>query len=120
MTSKNDLYIVLEVGRTASVNDIKRAERRDPERGHDVEYPISISFDESIRGRRARISALRKAECEACSGSGRATGTRETACEGCSGTGKTARTKGHLQFAVTCGDCGGSGRSFTSCRDCGG
>src|SRR5712671_691824 len=34
MTSKDDLYIILEVGRTASVNDIKRAFRRLARRYH--------------------------------------------------------------------------------------
>src|SRR5438067_5659360 len=37
-----------------------RVERRDPERGQDLEYPTSISFDESIQGRHARISVVRK------------------------------------------------------------
>jgi molecular chaperone DnaJ len=98
----------------------KRAERRDPTRGPDLEYQISISFDESIRGRQARVSVLRKHECETCGGSGQAAGTYEKACEGCAGTGKTKRAKGHLQFAVTCGDCGGSGRSITACLQCSG
>src|SRR5207253_3657379 len=98
----------------------KRAERRDPERGPDLEYQMSISFEEAIAGRRARINVLRKSECSTCSGSGQAPGTRETVCDGCSGTGKTTRAKGHLQFAVTCGDCGGSGRSITACPGCGG
>jgi molecular chaperone DnaJ len=97
----------------------KRAERRDPDRGQDLEYQISISFNESIRGRRARINVLRKHLCATCNGSGQAPGTRETACEGCEGSGKTTRSKGHLQFAVTCGDCGGSGRAITGCRECG-
>src|SRR5438105_2487046 len=34
MTSKDDLYIILEVGRTASVNDIKRAFRKLARRYH--------------------------------------------------------------------------------------
>src|SRR5439155_17087607 len=34
MTSKDDLYVILEVGRTASVNDIKRAFRKLARRYH--------------------------------------------------------------------------------------
>ena len=98
----------------------KRAERREPERGQDLEYQISIGFDESISGRHAGISVLRMDACRNCNGVGQAPGSRENACVGCGGTGKTTRTKGHLQFAVACGDCGGSGRSITLCRDCGG
>jgi molecular chaperone DnaJ len=98
----------------------RRAERRDPERGQDLEYQFSISFDESIHGRRASISVQRKQVCGTCNGIGQAPGSRESICKGCGGTGKTTRAKGHLQFAVTCGDCGGSGRSITPCPDCGG
>ena len=97
-----------------------RVERRDPEQGQDLEYPISISFDESIQGRHARITILRQHPCGACNGFGRDAGSRETTCAPCAGTGKTTRTKGHLQFAVTCAECGGSGRSVIPCRDCGG
>jgi molecular chaperone DnaJ len=91
---------------------------RTPERGQDVEYPISISFDESIRGVKARITIARKGSCATCDGTGQASGSRETVCAPCGGSGKTTRVKGHLQFAVTCGDCGGSGRAFTACPDC--
>jgi molecular chaperone DnaJ len=97
-----------------------RPERRDPDRGQDLEYQISISFDESIRGRTQRISLLRKRGCGSCSGTGQVPGSRDRACSGCNGGGRTTRTKGHLQFAVTCPDCGGSGRVITLCGDCGG
>jgi molecular chaperone DnaJ len=97
-----------------------RASRRQPEPGHDLEYPVSISFEESLRGRRATISLRRKNGCDVCGGSGQARGTREAVCPGCAGSGKAIRTKGHLQFAVTCSDCGGSGRYITPCTDCGG
>jgi len=98
----------------------RRPERRDPQRGQDLEHPISISFEESIRGRTARVSVARMDACGTCNGTGQAPGSRESVCPECLGIGKTTRTKGHLQFAVTCGDCGGTGRSVTPCRDCGG
>ncbi len=197
MTSKEDFYVILEVGRTASVNDIKRAfrrlarrfhpdvnpgdrlaedhfkriteayeilsdplkrqfydvngfytegilefdfarqdrsqfsdifsqffarqaMRRDPEHGQDLEYPISISFDDSIRGLTARISVLRQFVCGACTGGGQAKATRESLCRICGGAGKTTKSKGHLQFSVTCGECGGSGRSVAFCHACNG
>src|SRR5262245_17104061 len=210
MTSKDDLYIILEIGRTASVNDIKRAfrrlarkyhpdinpgdgraeerfkriteaydilsdpqkrqfydlngfytdgvleqnasesgwfsfqgfnfnhtgqsdfgelfgqvfgrrtQQREPERGQDLEYQVSISFDESLRGRDARISLQRKQPCGICSGIGRQPESRKRVCAPCGGSGKITRSKGHLQFAVTCSDCGGSGRSITPCHLCGG
>src|SRR3954469_5359179 len=57
-----------------------RASRRRPEPGQDLEYPISISFEESLRGRRTVISLRRKHRCETCHGSGQAPGTRESVC----------------------------------------
>ena len=98
----------------------RTAARREPERGQDLEYQISISFDESLRGVKTRIEVIRRRSCEPCRGSGRASDSRDAACVSCGGTGKTTRAKGHLQFAVTCGECGGVGRSFTACPDCGG
>src|SRR5215510_2778229 len=95
-----------------------RSQRRDPQRGQDVEYPISITFGESITGRKARINIVRMDACGTCNGTGQRPGSRESACDGCSGIGKTMRTKGHLQFAVTCGDCGGTGRSIIPCGNC--
>jgi molecular chaperone DnaJ len=96
----------------------RRAERREPERGQDIEHSVSIGFEESLKGRQTRLNLLRFASCERCNGSGQALGTYEAACVACAGTGKTTRAKGHLQFSVTCADCGGSGRSFRRCEAC--
>src|SRR5262245_6222988 len=84
-----------------------RPERRDPERGQDLEYPTSISFAEALSGRVVRINLARMEACESCRGTGQLLGSRESPCIGCGGAGKAVRTKGHLQFAVTCADCGG-------------
>jgi len=81
---------------------------------------VSISFEESLRGRHAVISVFRKLACGICGGTGQTPGSLETACGTCSGTGKTTRSKGHLQFTVTCAECGGSGRFINSCKECGG
>src|SRR5438094_5425229 len=99
-------------------NIFARQNLRNPERGQDLEYPISISFDESICGVRTSVSVTRMHRCAACDGTGRAPGSRETACPPCGGAGKTTRVKGDLQFAVTCGDCGGSRRGVTSRTGC--
>jgi molecular chaperone DnaJ len=96
----------------------RRQHSRNAERGQDLEYPTAISFEESIRGVNSTISVSRLYACPACNGRGQAPGSRETACTPCGGTGKTTRIKGHLQFAVTCADCGGSGRAIIPCSDC--
>jgi molecular chaperone DnaJ len=96
------------------------ASRRDPEHGQDLEYPISISFEDSLGGRQTQVTITRMDACSTCNGTGRAAGSQESACSTCNGTAKTVRTKGHLQFSVTCADCGGTGRSIIPCLDCAG
>src|SRR5262245_58937683 len=49
MTSKDDLYIILEVGRTASVNEIKRAFRRLARRYHPDINPGDRHADDSFK-----------------------------------------------------------------------
>ncbi len=95
-----------------------RPNLRTVERGQDLEYPVSISFEESIRGVRTSLTVTRMLPCTSCSGTGQAPGSRDMVCAPCAGSGKTIRVKGHLQFSVTCGDCGGSGRMITRCVNC--
>ena len=96
------------------------AVRLQPEHGQDLEYQISLSFDDSIRGMKTRISVTRKAPCNSCKGTGRLAGSRDVGCIRCGGAGKTAMTKGMLQFAVNCPECGGTGRQIAVCPECGG
>jgi molecular chaperone DnaJ len=97
-----------------------RQTRREPERGQDLEYQISLGFAESIRGIATRISVLRRTPCIPCNGNGRSPGTRDTACPRCAGVGKASITKGLLQFSVNCPECGGAGKQVTQCQDCAG
>jgi len=94
--------------------------RREPERGQDVEHHISISFEDSIRGLKTTIRVQRQRSCGICDGCGREPGSRESACMTCQGLGKTTKSKGHLQFAVACKVCGGTGRTSIPCPECAG
>jgi len=98
----------------------QQAVRRQPERGSDLEYQISVSFDDAIRGVSTKIGVLRKAACHGCHGNGRMAGSRDIACTRCAASGKASIARGLLQFAVNCPDCGGMGRKVTECRECGG
>jgi molecular chaperone DnaJ len=94
--------------------------RRGPERGQDIEYPVSVSFEDSIRGIGITLNVFRKVSCQTCGGLGRPPAQREPNCPACGGTGKTSRMRGHLDFAVPCGECGGTGRSPEGCEACAG
>ena len=98
----------------------RQATRREAERGQDLEYQISVSFARSISGLTTPITVYRRLTCETCKGGGRAATPRETPCPACHGGGKIGRKKGHLQFTMSCANCGGSGRLQADCQDCGG
>lgn len=96
----------------------RQALRREPERGQDLEYQVALAFEESTRGLKTTITVQRKETCGGCGGSGNARALRDSGCATCAGTGKVTRAKGHLQFIVTCPECGGAGLTLSSCGEC--
>src|SRR4051794_16634712 len=51
-----------------------------PERGHDLEAGVTISFRDSLNGARVSIAVEAQATCSDCHGSGAAAGTHPIAC----------------------------------------
>jgi molecular chaperone DnaJ len=98
----------------------RQAARRDPERGHDLEYQMSIAFSDSISGLKTRISVQRRHGCQDCQGMGRASAKRSDVCDTCGGNGSLARLRGRLQFMAPCEACSGTGRVVTDCPECAG
>ena len=98
----------------------KRAVRREPERGLDLEYQMAIGFADSISGFKTRISVQRRHLCPGCDGTGRASAQNSTICVSCDGTGNVSRARGRLRFVSPCADCSGTGRTVTDCPECAG
>src|SRR5207245_9574117 len=46
--------------------------------------------------------------------------SREYACSPAQGMRKTTKSKGHLQFAVVCAECAGTGWAAVACQECAG
>jgi molecular chaperone DnaJ len=97
----------------------RRSTPRSPARGADLEYQISISFSDSIKGLKTRISVRRYRACP-CVGPASSAFKRDSACAPCGGTGKVPRIKGRLQFSAICTECEGSGQVHRNCEECGG
>lgn len=93
---------------------------RSPERGLDLEFQTSISFADSIRGVKTRISVHRRRACPACTGPVGSASRTEVGCTACDGTGTIARMKGRLQFTGSCEECEGTGRIQRGCLECNG
>ena len=92
-------------------------ESRGPQRGNDLEVPLSLSFEEAITGLTRSITIERLENCTTCNGSGE-TGTSQVTCATCRGTGKLSSGGGFLRFDETCPDCGGSGKRRPPCPTC--
>src|ERR1051325_8146534 len=98
-----------------------RAEREpprpQPQRGADIEMPLSLTFEEAITGLTTNITVNRSEQCSRCHGAGD-TGGSVVTCSTCKGTGQVQRTGGRLRFSQECPDCGGSGKRRPPCSLC--
>ena len=97
--------------------------RNGPERGADLEYTISLTFEEAVFGIEKEISISRNEKCETCNGSGAKPGTHPRQCDKCRGTGQVRYQRntplGSFVTTSTCDKCGGSGSVIdTPCSTC--
>ena len=99
------------------------ARRRGPERGSDLRYNLSISFEEAAFGKTVELHIPRTEKCSSCNGTGAAAGTHPETCPDCHGTGQVQFTQntpfGRMQSARTCSRCHGSGKVIEKpCSKC--
>ena len=100
-----------------------RGRRQASNRGEDLRYDLTISFEESFTGVEKQIDVSRLALCDRCSGSGAEPGTGQETCPGCGGSGQIRRAAqsffGQVVTTSTCPTCGGAGRILRHpCSDC--
>ncbi|WP_099187348.1 molecular chaperone DnaJ [Tepidibacter mesophilus] len=103
-----------------------RSRRRNgPERGSDIRYRMSISFEEAAFGTEKEININRSENCEECSGTGAKPGTSKKTCPTCGGSGEVKQAQrtpfGTMMNVRACHACSGSGSIIeTPCTKCGG
>jgi molecular chaperone DnaJ len=89
-------------------------------RGADLRYNMEISLEEAFKGKKATIRFPTIVSCEACSGTGSASGSPET-CGTCRGSGRIRTQSGFFSVERTCPTCGGTGKVIRDpCASCGG
>lgn len=88
--------------------------KRGPRPGNDLEYRLTLTFEEAMFGCTKDIFIKRKDKCGTCSGSGSKPGTSQTTCDKCSGTGQIRVQRstpfGNMVSATTCSKCSGTGK----------
>ncbi len=97
--------------------------RRTPQRGADLRYDLTISFEEAVFGCERELEIPRYETCPRCRGSGAEPGTTPIRCPQCNGTGEVRRTQqsifGSFINVSACPRCGGEGEIVTTpCSEC--
>jgi molecular chaperone DnaJ len=100
-----------------------RARRERSNRGDDLRYDLTITFDEAFTGVEKQIDVTRLGSCDRCAGSGAEPGSGQETCPGCGGSGQIRRAAqsffGQVVTTATCPTCGGAGRILKDpCHQC--
>ncbi|MDQ2968476.1 MAG: molecular chaperone DnaJ [Actinomycetota bacterium] len=95
------------------------ARRRQPERGADIEIPVSLSFEDSLRGLETKIPVEVTTACRECGGTGAEPGTSPVICPQCNGRGVVSESQGLFALSQPCPRCRGNGTVVEKpCKKC--
>ncbi|HBX70089.1 MAG TPA: molecular chaperone DnaJ [Chloroflexi bacterium] len=103
----------------------RRSSPNAPRRGADLQYRVSLTFEESVFGIEKEIEVTRDESCEHCHGTGAEPGTSSARCATCGGRGEVRQSRqtilGSMVQVTTCPTCNGRGETISSpCRVCSG
>ena len=89
------------------------------QRGSDLRYDMSLTFDEAAAGVTTKIKLPRQEYCQECKGTGAKKGTGVQTCEACKGRGQLAYQQGFFTITRTCATCQGAGQIVRErCPEC--
>lgn len=94
-----------------------------PKRGADLQYGVTIAFEQAVFGTENEIEIQRMDVCSKCKGSKSETGSGPTTCRNCKGSGQVRRSQqgffGQFQQVSICNTCQGLGTTISNpCRQC--
>jgi len=97
--------------------------RRGPQKGSDLHYKITLTFEEAIFGCEKEIEGRRTETCSKCNGTGCESGSRPVKCPECNGSGQVRRAQrsifGQFVNLATCHRCEGEGHIIDKpCSQC--
>ena len=95
--------------------------RAQPERGPDIEVPVNVSFEDSLRGLELKIPVEVTTACRECGGTGAEPGTSPVICPQCNGRGVVSESQGLFALSQPCPRCRGNGTVVEKpCHKCNG
>ncbi|MBM3942208.1 MAG: molecular chaperone DnaJ [SAR202 cluster bacterium] len=103
--------------------DTSARRAREPQRGGDLQYRMTLSFKEAAFGVEQEVEVPRTEDCQRCTGSGSEPGTTAKTCGTCRGSGQVRRTQrsvfGQFAHIGACPTCQGRGSVIeTPCTQC--
>jgi molecular chaperone DnaJ len=97
----------------------RRGGRGRVQRGADLRYDMTLTFDEAAAGVNTKIRVPRQEFCESCNGTGAKKGTGVVTCQTCGGRGQLVYQQGFFTINRTCPACQGAGQIVKErCLDC--
>jgi len=94
--------------------------RSSAHRGTDLQYDLTVTFEEALSGTSTKVDVKRSETCATCSGTGAKPGTSRTTCPTCNGSGHVSQGQGVFGFSRPCQRCGGTGtiieQPCTTCK----
>lgn len=88
-------------------------------RGSDLRYDLSLTFEEAAFGAKKKVRAPRMETCLECGGTGAKKGSSPATCRTCGGRGQLRYQQGFFSVTRTCSACRGAGRVITAhCSHC--
>ena len=96
-----------------------RRTRHRAQRGADLRYDMTLSFEEAAAGVATKIKIPRLEFCSACNGTGAKAGTGVTTCQTCGGRGQLVSQQSFFMISRTCPACQGAGQVVRErCPEC--
>lgn len=94
-----------------------------PRQGNDLQYTMTLDFEEAIFGKEAEINVTKDEECDTCHGSGAKPGSKKHKCKHCHGSGQLNVEQntpfGRVVNRRVCNYCSGSGEIIEEkCTTC--
>jgi molecular chaperone DnaJ len=101
----------------------RRRDPNAPRQGADLQYTMTLSFEEAVFGKETTIDIPREETCETCHGSGAKPGSKVNTCSHCQGTGQVSVEQntpfGRIVNRRACHHCQGKGKIITDkCGTC--
>jgi molecular chaperone DnaJ len=103
----------------------RRRDPNAPRQGADLQYTMSLKFEEAVFGKDTEIEIPKEEECDTCHGTGAKPGTKVDTCSHCKGAGQLNVEQntpfGRIVNRRVCHYCNGTGKQIKEkCSTCGG